>query len=282
MVISADLHIHTTASDGQLCPSGIVRLAREKGLSAVGITDHDTVSGLAEAMAAGRELGLKIIPGIELSTEWEGREIHLLGYGLDWEQGEFAAFLETMREARQRRNLKIVARLKDLGYNLTMGDIAKEARGETTGRPHIAAALVHKGYLPSIEAAFKDLLDRGRPAYVPRAKIPPARAVKVILDAGGVPVLAHPGLSRVDDLIPELVTSGLQGLEVYYPYHDPVTREHYLKLAYRYDLVVTGGSDFHGRSGDSHADLGFCTVGTPELARLRERWRKIREGATKD
>ncbi|MDN5325765.1 MAG: 3,5-nucleoside bisphosphate phosphatase [Moorella sp. (in: firmicutes)] len=277
MVIRADLHIHTTASDGQLRPARIVKLARERGLSALGITDHDTIAGLAEALDAGRELGLQVIPGIELSTEWEGREIHLLGYGLDWEQGELLAFLETMRQARQRRNLKIVARLKDLGYNLTMADVEREAKGETTGRPHIAAALVRKGYLPSIDAAFNNLLDRGRQAYVPRAKIPPSRAVKVILDAGGVPVLAHPGLSRADDLIPELVASGLQGLEVYYPHHDPVTRERYLKLASRYDLVVTGGSDFHGRSGDSHADLGSCPIGAPELVRLKERWQRIRD-----
>ncbi|OIQ08865.1 DNA polymerase III PolC-type [Moorella thermoacetica] len=279
MVVSADLHTHTTASDGQLRPAKMVRLARERGLTALGITDHDTVSGLAEALAAGREVGLKVIPGIELSTEWEGREIHLLGYGLDWEQGELMAFLETMRQARQRRNLKIVARLRDLGYNLTMADVAREAKGETTGRPHIAAALVQKGYLPSIDAAFKTLLDRGRPAYVPRAKIPPSTAVKVILEAGGVPVLAHPGLSQADDIIPELVNSGLQGLEVYYPHHDPVTRERYLKLASRYDLVVTGGSDFHGRSGDSHADLGSCTIGAPELVRLKERWQRIRDAS---
>ncbi|OIQ61711.1 PHP domain-containing protein [Neomoorella thermoacetica] len=277
MVVSADLHTHTTASDGQLRPAKMVRLARERGLTALGITDHDTVSGLAEALAAGREVGLKVIPGIELSTEWEGREIHLLGYGLDWEQGELMAFLETMRQARQRRNLKIVARLRDLGYNLTMADVAREAKGETTGRPHIAAALVQKGYLPSIDAAFKALLDRGRPAYVPRAKIPPSTAVKVILEAGGVPVLAHPGLSQADDIIPALVNSGLQGLEVYYPHHDPVTMERYLKLASRYDLVVTGGSDFHGRSGDSHADLGSCTIGAPELVRLKERWQRIRD-----
>lgn len=280
--MAADLHTHSTASDGHLSPARIVYLAGEKGLAALGITDHDTVSGLDEALATGQEIGLPVLAGIELSTEWEGQEIHLLGYGLDWHQKDLLAFLAAMRRARYQRSLKIIARLRDLGYDLQMADVEQEVRGEAMGRPHIAAAMVHKGYLPSVDAAFKTLLERGRPAYVPRTRVPPARAIEIILKARGLPVLAHPGLSRVDALIPGLVAAGLQGLEVYYPYHDAAATARYRQIAVTYDLVVTGGSDFHGRPGDSHADLGACTIDTAALERLAERLQKIKEQATKD
>ncbi|BCV21173.1 PHP domain-containing protein [Moorella sp. Hama-1] len=280
--MAADLHTHTTASDGHLSPAELVHLAGEKGLAALGITDHDTVSGLAEALAAGQETGLPVIAGIELSTESEGREVHLLGYGLDWHQKDLLAFLATMRRARYQRSRKIIARLQDLGYDLQMADVEQEVRGEAMGRPHIAAAMVHKGYLPSVDAAFKTLLERGRPAYVPRTRVPPARAVAIILKARGLPVLAHPGLSRVDDLIPGLVAAGLQGLEVYYPYHDAAAIAHYRRIAVTYNLVITGGSDFHGRPGDTHADLGACAINTADLERLVERLQKIKEQATKE
>ncbi|MGI9860322.1 PHP domain-containing protein [Moorella naiadis] len=280
--MAADLHAHTTASDGHLSPARVVHLAGEKGLAALGITDHDTVAGLAEALAAGQEIGLPVIAGIELSTEAEGREVHLLGYGFDWHQRDLLAFLAVMRQARYRRCLKIVARLRDLGYDLQVADVEQEVRGEAMGRPHIAAALVHKGYLPSVDAAFKTLLARGRPAYVPRTRVPPAWAVEIILKARGLPVLAHPGLSQVNDLIPRLVAVGLQGLEVYYPYHDAAVMRHYRQIATAYNLVITGGSDFHGRPGDTHADLGSCTLNAAELERLMERLQKIKEQATKD
>ncbi|CEP68697.1 PHP, C-terminal [Moorella glycerini] len=279
--MAADLHTHTTASDGRLSPTELIRLAKTKGLTALGVTDHDTVAGLAKALAAGNSYSVTVIPGVELSTEWEEGEIHILGYYIDWQKESLLAFLETMRQARYRRTARMVGRLKELGYDISMGEVEQEVRGEAMGRPHIAAVLVRKGYVPSLEFAFRTLLERGRPAYVPRAKVSPARAVEVILKAGGVPVLAHPGLSRADGLIPALVGSGLQGIEAYYPHHDAAATGRYLELASRYNLVVTGGSDFHGIVESSHADLGACQVGTAELEQLQRRAEKIKVQATK-
>ncbi|WP_258360461.1 PHP domain-containing protein [Moorella sulfitireducens (nom. illeg.)] len=279
--MAADLHTHTTASDGRLSPDELIRLARARGLTAIGVTDHDTVAGLDEALAAGKCYGVTVVPGVELSTEWEDREIHILGYYLEWQEENLLAFLETMRRARYRRITRMVSRLRELGYDITLGEVEGEVRGEAVGRPHIAAALVRRGYAPSVEVAFKSLLARGRPAYVPRAKVEPARAVEVILKAGGVPVLAHPGLSRADALIPALVESGLQGVEVYYPVHDAAATGRYLELASRYELVVTGGSDFHGIIDAGHADLGTCRVGPVELEYLLRRAEKIKAQATK-
>ncbi|WP_406678490.1 PHP domain-containing protein [Moorella sp. ACPs] len=277
----ADLHTHTTASDGRLSPAELIRLAQTKGLTALGVTDHDTVAGLAEALAAGSSYGVTVVPGVELSTEWEDKEVHILGYYLDWQKEHLLAFLETMRQARHRRTARMVARLQELGYDISMGEVEQEVRGEAVGRPHIAAVLVRKGYAPSVEAAFKTLLARGRPAYVPREKVEPARAVEVILKAGGVPVLAHPGLSEADALLPALVDDGLQGIEAYYPLHDAAATGRYLELASRYNLVVTGGSDFHGIVDGSHAELGTCRVGTAELEQLQVRAKKIKVQATK-
>jgi hypothetical protein len=277
----ADLHTHTTSSDGLLSPPELIRLAKAKGLTTLGVTDHDTVAGLAEALAAGSSYGVTVIPGVELSTEWEDKEIHILGYYLDWQKENLLAFLETMRQARYRRTARMVARLQELGYDISMGEVEQELRGEAVGRPHIAAVLVRKGYAPSVEAAFKTLLARGRPAYVPREKVEPGRAVEVILKAGGVPVLAHPGLSPADALLPALVDGGLQGIEAYYPLHDAAATRRYLEFASRYDLVVTGGSDFHGMVDNSHADLGTCRVGTAELEQLQRRAEKIKAQATK-
>ncbi|MBE3571458.1 MAG: PHP domain-containing protein [Moorella humiferrea] len=278
---AADLHSHTTASDGRFTPEELIRLAKEKGLAAIGVTDHDTVTGLEGALAAGNSYGITVVPGVELSTEWEEKEIHILGYYLDWLEGNLLGFLEAMRRERSRRVARIVTRLQELGYNVNLGEVQREAQGEAVGRPHIAAALVRRGYFPNLKTAFKTLLARGCPAYVPRAKVAPVRAVEVILKAGGVPVLAHPGLSQADPLIPDLLAAGLQGIEVYYPYHSAGVTRHYLELAARFDLVVTGGSDFHGIVDESHGDLGACCVSMAKVEELQARAKKIKERTTK-
>lgn len=273
--MAGDLHTHTTASDGLLSPAELVRLALAKGLTAVGITDHDTVAGLEEAINTGYTQGIIVIPGVELSTEWDEREIHILGYNIDWQNESLLSFLETMRQARRQRNLRMIVRLQELGYDISMAEVEQKTSGEAVGRPHIAEVLVQKGYAPSIESAFNTLLKRGKAAYVPRAKILPSRAIKLILAAQGVPVLAHPGLSQADGLIPYLVDNGLQGIEAYYPQHDAFATSHYLELAARYNLVVTGGSDFHGYEGDNHADLGACQVSIAELKQLQRRAKSL-------
>ncbi len=273
--MACDLHTHTTASDGLLSPTELVQLAAAKDLKAVGITDHDTVGGLAEAIKAGHSYNISIVPGVELSTECDGLEIHILGYYIAWQEPRFLAFLENMRQERQRRNLKIVARLQELGYDIKMEDVEKKALGDTVGRPHIAAALTEKGYVPSIKSAFDTLLKKGQAAYAPRDAISPAEAIKLILTAGGVPVLAHPGVNRSDIYIQDMLAKGLQGIEVYYPLHDEPLVKYYLGLAAKYSLLATGGSDFHGHPGDSHGDLGACQIDIGTVRQLQRRAKSL-------
>lgn len=265
-----DLHTHTIASDGQLKPRELVRLAKEKGLAALAITDHDTIDGLKEALDAGRDYQVEVIPGIELSTEWENRDVHLLGYYIDFQKEELQRFLIKLQEARYRRGQEMVARLQRLGYDLTWEEVTRFVGGKAVGRLHVAQALVDKGLVPSIEIAFTELLERGRPAYVPRYKLSPGEAIELIRIWGGVAVLAHPGLIGCDGIIRELVERGLQGLEVYYPLHDAETTEHYFNLAQELGLLVTGGSDFHGVQDEDHAELGAVTVGEKEINLLKK------------
>jgi len=266
-----DLHTHTTASDGQFKPRELVRLAKEKGLTALAITDHDTIDGLKEALEAGRDYKVEVIPGIELSTEWEGRDVHLLGYYVDFEKDELREFLVRLQKARYRRGQEMVTRLQELGYNVRWDEVIRFVKGNSVGRVHVAQALVDKGLVPSIEVAFAELLERGRPAYVPRYKLLPGEAVELIRIWGGVAVLAHPGLIGCDGIIRELVGKGLEGLEVYYPLHDVQTTEHYFNLAQELGLLITGGSDFHGTQDEEHAQLGTVTVGEKEIDILKER-----------
>ncbi|MCG0278331.1 MAG: PHP domain-containing protein [Thermanaeromonas sp.] len=269
-----DLHTHTAASDGQLKPRELIHLAKEKGLAALAITDHDTVDGLKEALKAGRDYGIEVIPGIELSTEWEGRDVHLLGYYIDFEDDRLRKFLVRLQEARYRRGQEMVTKLRELGYDLRWEEVTRFVKGNSVGRVHVAQALVDKGLVPSVEVAFTELLERGRPAYVPRYKILPGDAIELIRMWGGVAVLAHPGLIGCDGIVEELVSRGLEGLEVYYPLHDEQTTERYLNLAQRMGLLITGGSDFHGTQDQEHAQLGAVTVGEKEIGLLKERAKK--------
>ncbi|MBE3581705.1 MAG: PHP domain-containing protein [Thermoanaerobacteraceae bacterium] len=268
-VKGGDLHTHTTASDGKLTPHELVRLAHRKGLATIAVTDHDTVDGLEEALAVASLYGIEVIPGIELSTEWEGRDVHLLGYYIDFQGDRLRSFLQQRQEARYRRCLKIIARLQELGYPVTWEDVSPLVRGQAVGRLHIAQALVARGLVPSIEAAFSELLERGRPAYVPRYKLAPAEGVEIIRSCRGVAVLAHPGLIGEDAIIRELASRGLQGLEAYYPQHSREEVARYLDLAGELGLLVTGGSDFHGPDIPDHAELGAVTVGEEVIERLK-------------
>ncbi|MGB9660550.1 MAG: PHP domain-containing protein [Moorellaceae bacterium] len=274
-----DLHTHTVASDGKLKPLELLQLARDKGLTTIAVTDHDTVDGLGEALAGASLYGLEVIPGIELSTEWEGKDVHLLGYYIDFQGDNLHTFLHRLQEARQQRGLKIVDRLRSLGYELTWEEVSQFVRGKAVGRLHIAQALVAKGFMPSIEAAFAQLLDRGRPAYVPRYKITPVEAVQLIVAWRGIPVLAHPGLIGEDEIIEELAADGLRGLEVYYPLHDREAVQRYQALARKLNLLVTGGSDFHGLSIPDHSELGAATVSEEEIVRLKEVALAVKSGA---
>jgi 3',5'-nucleoside bisphosphate phosphatase len=263
-----DLHAHTTASDGTFTPSELVQLAKEKGLAGVGITDHDTLQGIAEARQAARQLGVEIIPGVELNTEYKGREVHVLGYYVEEEDEAFQRLCASLREGRYQRAEKMIDQLRAAGIHITMEDVLKHATGEAIGRPHVARALIENRYCQSLPEAFEKYLTPGRPGYVERMKLHPAEAVKAILAANGCPVLAHPGLVGEDQLIRDLVKHGLKGLEVRHPDHTPAQIETYKAMAEQLGLIMTGGSDFHGKGAEHRGDLGTVTVGRPVVDAL--------------
>lgn len=252
-----DLHIHTTASDGTYSPLEILSMARELRLRAIAITDHDTLSGSREALDAGIPPGLEFLTGVEISTAAPHHfsipgSLHLLGYGFDVNDARLFRTLERLQAARRDRNPGIVAKLRNLGIDITLEDIAREAGGGQMGRPHVARVLEKRGVVKSIDEAFNRYLGTGKPAYVEKYRTPCEEAIAVIRGAGGIPVLAHPGLIRgldgpgLVDLVSRLVSLGLGGIEVHYPGHGPERTARYGELANRFGLLATGGTDFHG------------------------------------
>lgn len=239
-----DLHVHTTASDGQYTPTEVVRRARELGLAVIAITDHDTTDGIDEARAAARETKLQVIPGVEISTDIPRSEVHVLGYYVDYQDPAFQAELALFRESRLNRAQRMLAKLARIGLPLDWKRVKRIAGAAPVGRPHIARAMLEKGYVGSIEEAFDRYINRNGPAYVKRIKVSPLEAVQLILAADGIPVLAHPLF--VAHLVPQLVQHGLAGLEAYYTGYTADETALLLDLAAKYDLLVTGGSDFHG------------------------------------
>jgi 3',5'-nucleoside bisphosphate phosphatase len=273
-----DLHAHTTASDGSLTPTELVALARECGLSALGVTDHDTVGGLEEAIGAGPAAGVEVVPGIELSVDYPHGQFHLLGYLIEPQSPALRERLTALQENRRTRNTRMLERLQALGLPLTREDVVREAGGGQIGRPHMALALVRKGVVASTQEAFDRYLADGRPGHVPKLKLPPEAAIPLIHAAGGKAVLAHPFSLRFPDEsafdaeIARLRDAGLDGLEAYYSQHSPVQTARFLALADRLGLRVTGGSDFHGRS-KPHVHLGVVHDGQALPEELLERLR---------
>ncbi len=244
-----DLHTHSTASDGLYTPAELARLAHEVGLDLIALTDHDSTDGLAPAQAAGAPLGLTVIPGIEINTslvETRG-EAHILGYFVDPANAGLQANLRLLRDARERRGERMVEKLRANGYMITWERV-RELAGGAVGRPHVARALMEAGYATSVSDAFDRYLNWGAPGYVPRYRISPNDAIRMIRAAGGVPTLAHPAYTMYLDerVLPTLVSQGLLGLECYYGQYDEVIVNRLLALADRFGLVATGGSDYHG------------------------------------
>lgn len=249
-----DLHTHSNASDGTLPPREVVRLAKERGLQALALTDHDTIDGLAEAVTAGQELGLEVIPGVEISARHAHGlgSMHILGYFLDYKSELLAQRLAVLKQARKDRNPQIIAKLNGLGIPITLAQVERISGSGQMGRPHIARALYEGGRVRSIQEAFDLYLGNNGLAYVSKFRFPPDEAIGMIRDAGGLAVLAHPftlGLHTFESLRPllqELMVLGLAGLECYYPEHSPEQQALYLSLARNLGLLITGGSDFHG------------------------------------
>jgi len=247
-----DLHTHSTASDGSLRPGEVVRLAKEAGLKALALTDHDTTDGLAEAIAAGEKLGVEVIPGVEISAQFTDDTMHILGYFIDFASGQLAKRLEVLKQARKERNPKIVAKLNALGLHVSMEQVERLSGGGQVGRPHIARALMELGYVSTMQQAFDIYLKNGGKAYVAKYRFPPKEALDMIREAGGVPVLAHPftlgmgSAAVLKEVLLDLQAKGLAGIEIFYADHSPEQEAMYLKLARELGLLITGGSDFHG------------------------------------
>ncbi len=271
--MTADLHCHTTASDGTLAPAQLVRLAKDLGLKALGITDHDTVNGIEEAVDAGERLGIEIIPGLELNTDFEGVEVHILGYYPDLEAPALQEVLARMRDARRSRVRAMLEKLNGLGLAVREERVLEIAGQGSVGRPHVAQALREQGYVKDIMDAFARYIGPGRPAYVSRYKLTPEQGVGLIGAAGGIAVLAHPGSVARDEIIPRLLQTGLKGIEVFHTSHSKDMERKYSEMARTLGLVMTGGSDFHGPGRKDGIQVGDRTVPltvVQELKQLKE------------
>lgn len=259
-----------------LSPTQLVNEAVRRRIDVLALTDHDTMAGIPEAQAAADAAGIRFVPGVELNTDAPRGELHILGYYISPHDAAFQALLEQRQNSRFERARKMIERLQKIGCLIDIQDVERIAKGAVIARPHVARALVERGYAASVQEAFERYVDKGKPGYVPREGFSAVDAVQAILAAGGVPVLAHPGRMATDDYIFPLIEAGLQGIECFYPEHTPQQTARYVEIAKRHQLVITGGSDFHGVAvrGESH-QLG-C-VATPEdaAARLYERRRRL-------
>ncbi len=258
-----DLHLHTTASDGVLTPTQLVTIGGERNMKIMAITDHDTTNGLAEAFSTAEKFpGLNIIPGIELSTDIPGNEVHILGYFIDYSNPEFQARLAEFRDSRVGRGQSMVKKLQDMGINISWERVQELAQG-AVGRPHVAQALLEAGYISEIKEAFDKYIGRNGPAYAERYKMKPGEAVKFIKSYGGVAVMAHPFdvMTNLEPILDELQSAGLVGMEVHYQGYAPELVAQLASIAKRRRLIPCGGSDYHGMG--SRMEIGVGEVDVP-------------------
>jgi predicted metal-dependent phosphoesterase TrpH len=268
-----DLHLHTTASDGLLAPAALVARAAASGLKTISVTDHDTAAGLPEAAEAAARHGLRLVPGVEITSIADGQDVHMLAYFIDPSNGSFAAFLRTQRSDRLARVRRIGERLAELRCPIDVDAIMASSTGtaRSVGRPQLADALVAKGYAVDRDDAFNRLLAEGAPAFVPRCGPTPEAVIASVREAGGVASLAHPGVTRMDSIIAPLARAGLAALEVRHSEHDALTEERYRRLAAHHGLAISGGSDFHGDVGRRASMLGRVSISEDELSALESR-----------
>jgi len=270
MTLTADLHIHTHFSDSSSSPSQVVEQAVSCELKCVAITDHDTIDGIQPTIEAAKGHDIEVIPGIELSSEMNNKDIHVLGYLFDCQDQAFIERVGHIQNARIGRMREMIDKLRALGIdNITMEEVCVLAESKSVGRPHLAAILLQKGWVSSIKMAFNKYLADGMPAFVSKFKQSPYEAIEMINKAGGIAVLAHPMLTRVDELIPSFVEAGLGGLEVFYPNTSENIMKFYEGLAKKYSLVATGGSDAHGNI-KRHTYIGKMTIPYTLVENLKE------------
>lgn len=244
----ADLHLHTVFSDGTYTPEELISASHRAGLSAIAVVDHDTTDGIAPAMEAAGKKGIEVLPGIELSAEYEGSEVHILGYLVDYKDSSLIKGLDTLKKNRVERIYKIIEKLKSIGIDLKPESVFDIAGEGTVGRLHIARALVKEKKAASIFESFQKYIGDKCPAYCLGFKFSPEEAINLIKEAKGIPVLAHPYTFHNDELIPKFIDWGIMGLEVYYPEHSQSMMNYYLNIVREHDLLATGGSDCHGKA----------------------------------
>ncbi len=269
MAPNADLHVHTYFSDSSSSPQEVVDNALKAGLSGIAITDHDIVEGVKPAIEAARGLALEVVPGIELSSEFEACDIHILGYFIDYQKGPLLEKIDILLDARMERMKKMLANLKAVGVdNIEFEEVCALTRSRAVGRSHLAVLLQQKGWVTSINGAFEKYLSPGCPGYAPKYKQTPFEAIDLIRSCGGVAVMAHPMLTKKDELIPGFVKAGLKGLEVYYPNCAQSVTGFYERIAKKHGLIVTGGSDDHGKD-KPYTHIGKQTVPMDIVEQLR-------------
>ena len=268
--MKADLHVHTTASDGRLSPQEVVRLAAGRGLEVISITDHDCVDGVAPAMEAAQDFpGLRVIPGVEVSTDVPHGEVHVLGYFINYRDPELLATLEKLRDSRKIRAQRMVEKLAGLGIHVEWERVQEIAGAGSIGRPHIAQAVVERGYVLSPREAFSKYIGRNGPAYVEREKLTPEQVVELIVKAGGLPALGHPNeIENLEGLIARLQTVGLEAIEVYYGGYSAKVVQTLASLASKYHLIASGGSDYHGVDNATETPLGGVAIPAQSIERL--------------
>ena len=264
MDLVVDLHTHTTCSDGRTPPRELIRLAKQTGVHVIAVTDHDSVEAVPECLDEGRQLGVRVLAGIEMSSRFEGQDVHVLGIGLDPAAPALLARLAELHESRRVRVGKICEKLAALGVALEPAEVLREAGGKSVGRRHVARAMVKKGLVGSLNEAFDKYLGKGSPANVPANELTPADAARLILDHGGIPSFAHPGFLDDESVVERVLDSSpIRAIEVFHRYRSATKHLRYLDLARRRNLRVTGGSDFHGDDHPKNGSLGSFRTPAP-------------------
>ncbi len=270
MTGKVDLHTHTSYSDGFYSPNELILKAKNSGIDIISITDHDNVAGILEAIEIGKKFGIEVIPGLEISSDIKDREIHILAYFFEPENPELERYLAFFREERLKRAIRIVNKLKSIGFNIKIEDVLERSQNSAVGRPHIAQTLLDMGLISSYYEAFNKYIGNGCPAYEKKVHLSPQSAFKIINDASGLSFIAHPGY-MTESLLKELITAGVDGIEVIHPSHTPQQIKFYRGIVNEYFLLESGGSDFHGGKREDENNLGKYFVSTTVVDAMRRR-----------
>lgn len=265
-----DLHTHTNHSDGYYSPIELIQLVKDARIDVISITDHDNLSAIHDAASIGKEFGIEVIPGLELSSDIGDREVHILGYFVDPDNQELERYLKFFREERLKRAIRIVNKLKSLGFTISIEDVLEQAKNSAIGRPHIAQALLNKGLISNYYEAFNKYIGNNCPAYEKKVHISPQSVVKIISDAGGLSFIAHPG-NMPESLLKELIEGGIDGIEVVHPSHNRHQEKFYKGIVNEYFLLESGGSDFHGGKREDEDNLGKYFTTSSALEAMRNR-----------